>query len=56
MAVLQSYDREQKFVIFGGINNVYDKNKANLSNHAFMVEIVNVIWVSKEIEVAISMC
>lgn len=44
MCVLNSNDRDQKFVIFGGINNYHDKKKANLSNHAFVVEIVNVIW------------
>ena len=43
MCVLNSNDRDQKFVIFGGINNYHDKKKANLSNHAFVVELVNVI-------------
>lgn len=43
MCVLPSNCGDQKFVIFGGINNHHDKKKSNLSNHAFIVEIVNVI-------------
>lgn len=43
MCALASQDRDQKFVIFGGINNYADKTKANLSNHSFMVEIVNIV-------------
>lgn len=43
MCALTSPDRDQRFVIFGGINNYKDGNKASLSNHAFVVEIVNVV-------------
>ena len=43
MCVLPSNYGDQKFVIFGGINNHHDKSRSSLSNQAFIVEIVNIV-------------